>query len=235
MPGALFHRSCSQRRPTTTTSTTNGCGCPWPRHPSRSGFSAASASLSGPNSAGPAATAHRGRDGRAVQAANARAGLAGDERARGPVPVVQAALVVAVEPSRGDRAQVDGGHAGPPDVPHPRQQRGDDLALDLAPGRLVAEPGADERLAERHAWTAVQPSRAGEPLRCDIPDSESSQAPPPAYRAEQLAAHRDVHRRRATIFLPTSPPTSPPVTRRPPPRRPRRRSTPPSRAARTGS
>ena len=54
--------------------------------------------------------------GTAVEVAEPSAGLGGDERAGGVVPRRQALLVVGVDPSRGDRAQVEGGRADAADV-----------------------------------------------------------------------------------------------------------------------
>ena len=109
-----------------------------------------------PEQIGARGDGHGGALGPAGQPADQRAGLPRDQAAGRVVPVVQAALEERVHPARGDRAQVDRGGSAAPDVPHVRQQCGDDLTLDPATPRVVAEAGPDQGLAERHAGVAAQ-------------------------------------------------------------------------------
>src|SRR5690606_7005760 len=110
--------------------------------------------------------ARGGRDGEVVggrlsgASAGQRARLPGDEVARGQVPRVQTALVVAVEAAGGDVAQVDGRRAAAPDVPQQRDQPPRDVRLVVADVPHVVEAGRDQGLVEGRCGAAGQPALA---------------------------------------------------------------------------
>src|SRR5262249_17943996 len=90
----------------------------------------ASRSCNSANSAGPAPVRHRGPGRRPERPADNRTSLLRNETAGRDVPVLRAALVIAVDVAGRQQAQIDGAGSIAPDVPYPWQDRAKHAALD---------------------------------------------------------------------------------------------------------
>src|ERR1051325_7416964 len=94
---------------------------------------------------------------------------------------------MAVEPSRGEVGEVEGGRAGPADVPEAREDAAHDFRLGGTQLRRVAEAGGDQR--------ALRPLLAAHP---DLLAVEAGALP--ALGGERLAGERVVDDRHRTAL-----------------------------------